>query len=61
MTWERSHPDRPILGLGLELGYERGELAEWPAIITGRQLHFDDTIVGQIVSTPIMATEVILN
>jgi hypothetical protein len=59
MTWERQHDSVTIHGLGLELGFERGELAEWPAIITGRQLHFDDTIVGQIVSTPIVATEVI--
>jgi hypothetical protein len=60
MTWERQHPSIPIWGLGLELGQEGGHLVEWPVIITGKQLHFNDTEVGQIISTPIMATEVIL-
>jgi hypothetical protein len=60
MTWERYHASVTIHNLPNDNNYSRnvsnhGILTEWPAIILGARVMFNDTKVGVIYTTPIIS------
>lgn len=59
LTWERLNK-RPILGIPLTSdGYTGGDLVEWPSLIVGRGIMFDDIVAGVVYTTPIEKAEVL--
>lgn len=59
LTWERVHVTRDIIGLGSRSdGRTTGHLVEWPAIITGIGIMFDDVDCGVVYTTRVLATRV---
>jgi hypothetical protein len=60
MTWERYHSSLEVHGLPRQNPNSpnvsnHGILVEWPAIILGRQVHFDDTKIGPIYTTTVIS------
>jgi hypothetical protein len=59
LMWERVHGTVDIHGLPASRGVTRGHLVEWPAIIAGASIMFDDVEVGVIYTTPVVAVKVV--
>ena len=59
LTWERIHGTQDIIGASSIRGATRGSLIEWPAIIAGQGIMFDDKILGTIYTTPVVAVKVV--
>jgi hypothetical protein len=58
MKWMRYHPTKEITGLPPDkegLPFTSGELIEWPVINLGYRVMFDDTKVGVVYTTQVMA------
>jgi len=61
MTWRREHatidlrwPSRPN-----DPGVPHGTLADWPTVVLGRGLMFDDIEQGTIFTTPVMQAKLV--
>jgi hypothetical protein len=59
LTWERIHGTVEIHGLSAHRGRTIGHLVEWPAIIAGASIMFDDVEVGVIYTTPVVGVKVV--
>lgn len=58
MRWMRYHESVDITGLPPDregLPFTSGTLTEWPAIILGHRIMFDDTKVGVVYTTQVMS------
>jgi len=63
LTWERYHRTVEIHGLPNQNTFSRnvsnsGYLIEWPAIIAGHRVMFDDTRIGVIYTTEVVEATV---
>jgi len=63
MTWERYHKNIEVHGLPNDNTFSRnvsnsGYLVEWPAIILGHRIMFDDVEIGTVYTTAVMYGEV---
>jgi hypothetical protein len=61
LTWERNSwkPINGFVNTGSDPNVSRGTLYEAPVIVIGRQIHFDDVRVGQIITTTVVKAEII--
>jgi hypothetical protein len=60
LTWERVHGTRDIHGVPSNgRGTTTGHLVEWPAIIAGASIMFDDVEIGVIYTTPVVGVKVV--
>jgi hypothetical protein len=59
LMWERIHGTVDIHGLPATRGRTIGHLVEWPAIIAGASIMFDDFEVGVIYTTPVVGVKVV--
>lgn len=57
MSWTREHATIDLHWMHGE-GVPHGTLADWPVVVMGRQLMFDDINQGMIVTTPVMKAEI---
>ncbi len=60
LIWERIHGTRDIIGVSSDgRGRTIGHLVEWPAIIAGASIMFDDVETGVVYTTPVVAVKVV--